>query len=230
MASENLECPEARKSLLPYLAGELEGRREGAAFEAHVQNCSTCRELLGDRRKAMQVLLAVAEDREAELTKPHPLAALKGSKTTIAFTAIALALLGFSYFSGKGGDLLGEKVAESLPTAAATTTTPALKSDQLETKAAESAVEAPQSKVEPKISNTKAAEAKSDLPASAPEPPAAPISKSTPPESRVKAPAPAPKVKRAKPRPKAPAVRLPSVVVFDATGRKVGESSIPSKR
>ena len=115
MATENLECPAARKWLLPYLGGQLEGSNEGTAFEKHVITCNTCRDLVSDRRKAMRVLLAAAnEEEEASPVRAATVSVLAKNKMALVFGGIAIALVILSYTMRPGTEiLLGEKVADA---------------------------------------------------------------------------------------------------------------------
>ena len=134
MATENLECPAARKWLLPYLGGQLEGSNEGTAFEKHVITCGACRELVSDRRKAMRVLLAAAnEEEEASPVRAATKSVFAKNKMALVFGGIAIALVAVSYAMRPGADLiLGEKVAEAKVPATSTTETPPAKPLQVE--------------------------------------------------------------------------------------------------
>ncbi len=124
MATTNQECPVAKKSLLPYLTGKLEGTPDGAAFEEHVKECASCRELVSDRRKALQTLIAAINDEEETPKQKVNLIALspKQWKPLAISSVVAVVLIGVSYFIRPDGNLFGEKV--EVEPAATTTVAP----------------------------------------------------------------------------------------------------------
>ncbi len=215
---ERTDCPIAKKSLLAYLAGRLDGTGEGADFEAHVKECDVCRALVGDRRKALQVLIASMDDAPATQTSGTPLPGIKpGQVKVLALCSlIALTLIGVSYFVKPGSSLLGEKLGDVLPPVpprVATTTGPPPDTrvrvqEQTEETTAALTIDQVQAAVEP-VDVADAVVAK-------PEP------------SETNKPKPKP-IKRKSPAPKQsqsqPAVNR--VEVFDASGQKVGETIQP---
>lgn len=114
MAEINLDCPEARKSLLPYLTGRLEGV-QAATFEAHVKACSYCSELVGDRKKALQAVLAAVEEKahpaHASQKKESAQTLWKGiqTKPLVLSACLALGLIGVSWYVRPGSDVFGDK-------------------------------------------------------------------------------------------------------------------------
>lgn len=120
-------CDGAREHLLPWLAGRLDGTPEGEAFEAHVRECKACSALVTDRRRAMQAVLALAEESRAvaaeETTQPAgskqmqlpSWSALVRSKGTAILTAAAALLLIVSYSMKPSEGLVGEKALPSAP-------------------------------------------------------------------------------------------------------------------
>jgi outer membrane biosynthesis protein TonB len=114
-------CDIAKEHLLPWLAGRLDGTPEGQAFEAHVRDCKACSALVTDRRRAMQALLALAEESSPFAGEATPQQAgakqmqlpswraLVQSKGTAILTVAAALLLVVSYSIKPGEGLLGEK-------------------------------------------------------------------------------------------------------------------------
>jgi hypothetical protein len=130
-------CEVAKERLLPWLAGRLDGTPEGVEFEEHVKQCPTCAELVSDRRRAMQVLLALTDERagatagktERKPLQPPAWKAFWESKGVPVLAAVAVVLLGISYLMKPGEGLLGEKALSDSPPAAPS----ALKSDETAT-------------------------------------------------------------------------------------------------
>lgn len=124
-------CDVAKEHLLPWLAGRLDGTAEGEAFEAHVRECKACSALVADRRRAMQALLALAEEggsasgqvtpqvERPKQIQPASWRALVQSKGTAILTVAAALLLVVSYLAKPGEGLLGEKALPSEPEAGA---------------------------------------------------------------------------------------------------------------
>lgn len=113
-------CEVAKEMLLPYMAGELDGTPHAQEFEAHTQKCQRCQELIRDKRKAIQVLLASAEEKVATHHQTRPqvpsFRALSSNKVLLIAGAAALAMIGFGYFMKPTSGFLGETVAESFKT------------------------------------------------------------------------------------------------------------------
>lgn len=114
---ENIDCPIAKQSLLAYLSGRLDGTGEGAEFEAHVKDCDVCRSLIGDRRRALQLLIAAIDEKPESATKHASLPGLKkGQIRLLAVSGVlAVGLIGLSYFVQPGSSLLGEKFGDAMP-------------------------------------------------------------------------------------------------------------------
>jgi hypothetical protein len=215
---EQTDCPIAKKSLLAYLAGRLDGTGEGADFEAHVKVCDVCRALVGDRRKALQVLIASMDDEPAAPTLGSPLPGIKpGQVKVLALCSlIAIALIGVSYFVKPGSSLLGEKLGDILPPVQpriATTTGPPPDTrvriqEQTEETTAALTIEQPPESVE---TNEGA-----DIPVAKKESAETTKPKPKPAQRKI----PAPKQSQSQPT-------VNRVEVFDATGQKVGESIQP---
>lgn len=117
IAMAEMECPTARNSLLPYLLGRLDGTGEGAEFEAHVKKCDVCRELVSDRRRALQALIAAAETSEISNPARLSLPGLKESQVKLLAISgvLAIALIGVSYFIKPESSLLGDKFGDTMP-------------------------------------------------------------------------------------------------------------------
>ena len=63
-----MRCREARKKMIPFLDGELEGIAE---FKAHIETCDRCREELAQFRRSFE--LAIGRARETEIrVEPSP--------------------------------------------------------------------------------------------------------------------------------------------------------------
>lgn len=122
MREINLECAEAEKHLLQYLTGQLDGKREGELFEAHVSSCDVCKSLVKDKRKALQALVAamspgvIGDPQPAETRKRIGIVIpAKQIKPLVVSGVLAIGLLIVSYALRPGSDLIGEKIGDSLP-------------------------------------------------------------------------------------------------------------------
>lgn len=144
MAVQNIECQIAQAQLGPYLAGDPLGAEAVRQLEAHFGKCADCKAVLTDRKTALisQIEAAPANKRtppasglgravvsqvsvsaeRPEAQGPSATPALQASKwKPLALSgALALVLLGMSYFGKNGFDLLGPKAETNL---AATATT-----------------------------------------------------------------------------------------------------------
>ncbi|MCH8275007.1 MAG: zf-HC2 domain-containing protein [Armatimonadetes bacterium] len=230
MATEKLECPVALRTLPAYLGGRLDGTPEALEFEEHIRQCEECRDLVSDRRKALQVLIAAA-DRASEEPAAKP--AKEGSKKRSAWPSVAqfkpvfysvglaAALIGVSYVVGPKLDLFGETLADSTATAGASGP-PAEAEGSSEGASADATSE--------EVLETAAAVSAAEDEA----PTLAPDGEETVETSTGESGRPGPTVKRAPTTTAAPkrtqtakpqaSVR---VEVFDENGRKIGESVIP---
>jgi hypothetical protein len=114
---ENIDCPTAKQSLLAYLTGRLDGTGEGAEFEAHVKDCDVCRSLIGDRRRALQLLIAAIDEKPEGVKAPASLPGLKKGQIRLLAVSglLAVGLIGVSYFVQPGSSLLGEKFGDAMP-------------------------------------------------------------------------------------------------------------------
>ncbi|GIV02903.1 MAG: hypothetical protein KatS3mg015_1733 [Fimbriimonadales bacterium] len=169
MSNQDQICEVAREKLLPWLAGQLDGTPDGVEFEEHVKQCPTCTELVSDRRRAMQVLLALADAKDGakaekatgkSLQVPAWKAFLE-SKGVPVLAAVAVILLGLSYFMKPGDGLLGEKAlpeTESAPPSTAaseeTTTTHAQTTASESQQPAESTTDGTEAAEKPETAQT----------------------------------------------------------------------------
>lgn len=222
MATTNQECPVAKKSLLPYLTGKLEGTPEGEVFEAHVKECVTCRELVGDRRKALQTLIAAINDEEESVPQSRvnllPLSPKQWKPLAIS-SVVAVVLIGVSYFIRPDNNLFGEKVA--------TETAPPVVTEKPKPKPLESQVVPPPAEEKPLVAD--ATEVKKPI-VETPKPEATPVAVQPKPEPPKVTAAPKPKPK-AKPRIRTarkpiskPKPESNRIEVFDENGKRIGVS------
>lgn len=251
MAEINLDCPEARKSLLPYLTGRLEGV-QAATFEAHVKACSYCSELVGDRKKALQAVLAAVEEKthpaHSAQTKESAQPLWKGiqTKPLVLSACLALGLIGVSWYVRPGSEVFGDKF--TLPADRDATTknetapdsekgqvggTGQLKEETTEVSAPATALDSGAAPPTPneQTAEKEASEGKEDTKVAASSPPK-PVK--TPPPAKKK-------VNRSVPNPKksvkvgvTPATQSTSrhnppnrVEVFDENGKRIGETVLP---
>lgn len=197
-------CPTAKNSLLPYLSGRLDGTGEGAEFEEHVKQCEVCRELVSDRRRALQALIAAAEQVETNDRARPVLPGMKSSQVRLLAVSatLAAALIAISYFVNPSSSLLGEKLGATLQVEH----TPTYKNSgpPPDTRARFEEVEESTSSLA-----VEATPPPPEIPAEPEPPPIAPKKRHKPPVNRVVPPAPN------------------RIEVYDKQGNKVGETIQP---
>jgi hypothetical protein len=146
MPVETIECQIVQAQLGRYLTGDTFSPEAVSEIEAHVSTCSICRAEVAQRRAALQSLLggSVAETNRvnaesliealrekspshavvetsgasAQTMALNPLNARNLSKPLMYGTALALVLLGMSYFGKNATSILGDRASNALPAAA----------------------------------------------------------------------------------------------------------------
>ena len=148
MPVETIECQIVQAQLGRYLTGDAFSPEAVSEIEAHVSTCSICRAEVAQRRAALQSLLggSVAETHRvnaesliealrekspshavvetsgssAQTMALNPLNARNLSKPLMYGTALALVLLGMSYFGKNPTSVLGDRASVALPAATST--------------------------------------------------------------------------------------------------------------
>lgn len=212
---ENIDCPTAKQSLLAYLTGRLDGTGEGAEFEAHVKECDVCRSLIGDRRRALQLLIAAIDEKPESVTTPASVPGLrKGQIRLLAVSGVlAVGLICLSYFVQPGSSLLGEKFGDAMPPVQRPT---ALTSGPPPDTRAQIAEE------------TEEVVATMPVVSEEPEPPPSVAEKPANAKPLETASKPKHKATPRKTQPIAKPLEVNRVEVFDASGKKVGETIRPN--
>lgn len=162
MPVETIECQIVQAQLGRYLTGESFSPDAVEEIEAHVSGCSICRAEVAQRRAALQSLLggpavkptsatlvdAIREKQshavvETAGSSPQTLTERLGarnlSKPLMYGTALALVLVGMSYFGKNPTSMLGERAATTIPAAGTVPDTKIAESRSVET-AGESAI------------------------------------------------------------------------------------------
>lgn len=67
-----MRCPEARRTMIPYLDGELV---HAVRLDAHLSTCPRCRQELEDLRRSFAATVLAAREREARMSAPPYLVA-----------------------------------------------------------------------------------------------------------------------------------------------------------
>lgn len=141
MAVQNFECQIARAQITRYLAGEALSDDMIGQLEAHIGRCADCKDVLDQRRQALLSLVspqskkkaapvsAVVEVEEpvaspkptlsqrliAKLPKPKSVEGKQPlTKPALYAGALALVLIGMSYFSHSLGSIMGPKASQTL--------------------------------------------------------------------------------------------------------------------
>jgi hypothetical protein len=195
-----------------------------------VRSCEICQELVTDKRKALQVLIASADAAIEPPKQKGPLPGLRASqiKPLAVSVLLALALIAVSYFVKPGSALFGEKVqvAESPKKQEPATNAPLT----TETTTTNSAIQAaPENKIPsqmPPATNPQAPANAQQAPAIQPSTPQTNTTANT--NSTNQKPT---QPQKPKPKPKPTANPVPNkpnrVEVFDKDGKKIGEVSTP---
>lgn len=142
MQVKNFECQIARAQITRYLAGEPLTEDMIGQLEAHVAKCADCKQVLNERKMALQALVTpqpkkiyrtavveVEEDAEPEasarqtlsqrlvglLPKPKAESSKSLGKPAVYAAGLAVVLIAMSYFSKNFGSIMGPKAAQTLP-------------------------------------------------------------------------------------------------------------------
>lgn len=142
MPVETIECQIVQAQLARYLMGDALSPEVVSEIESHVAGCSLCRLEVADRRATLQSLLggapaqttrfntdilidalrektptshAVVDSPATQSAPTRPLTARNLSKPLMYGTALAVVLLGMSYFGKNPTSILGERAATTMP-------------------------------------------------------------------------------------------------------------------